>query len=106
MVTVVVSILVEVTSKFERTKLVIFYYLFSISASLLCILVNLGCVTFQKCGYITKSLFLNFESADSFFPSKKVEVSALSLKSKPVAKNANHPRQHTCIKKDTKNYLN
>ena len=86
-----VSILVEVTSKFELTKLIILYYLFSISTSLLRILVNLGCVTLQKCGYITKSLFLNFESVDPFFPSNKVEVSALSLKSKPMAKNANHP---------------
>ena len=87
-----VSILVEVTSKFELTKLIILYYLFPISTSLLCILVNLGCVTLRKCGYVTKSLFLNyFESADPFFPSNKVEVSALSLKSKPMAKNANHP---------------
>lgn len=93
-----VSILVEVTSKFECTKLVIFYYLFSISASLLCILVNLGCVTLRKCGYITKSLFLNFESADPFFPSNKVEVSALSLKSKPMAKNANNPSLHVLRK--------
>ena len=88
------SILVEVTSKFELTKLIIFYYLFSISASLLRVLVNLGCVTLRKCGYITKSLFLTFESSDPFFPSNKVEVSTLSLKSKPMAKNANHPSLH------------